>query len=138
MCLSTVWTKKKQKEWLKNRKSPLIVYGTAIKRAGKYYPLYHKAATPYLKGVSVLPKIKCVISSWRLGTYYPYYHRFVSIVCAKQWRTLDYSRVLLKWRVYKKGITDIGTQNDRGKKATVIIARKLTLLGEVKPKKKIG
>lgn len=128
MCLSTVWPKKKQKEWLKKKKSPLIVYGVANKRAnGCYYPAFWNADRPYKLGLNELPERKRKVNAWTLGggRYLPYFHRFITLKSAKNWRLWG---TYLRWRCYKKDITDIGTQ--RG--SVVIIARKLTLLGEVK------
>jgi hypothetical protein len=135
MCLSTVWPKKKQKEWLKKQKSPLIVYGLAKQMRGKYWPIMFKAR-PYKSGVNEI-KVQRVLTYTQDFTtkYRPYYHRFVAMAGAKSWQ--DYSdEVVLEWRVSKKDITDIGYQNLRCHKRTVIIARKLTLLGEVKKRKK--
>jgi len=126
MCLSTVWPKKKQKEWLKKQKSPLVLYGPARQHqvsGNKYSGVFHGGF--YNAGVNVSVREKA-ISAYSGDSYIPHYHRFANPRDARVYLPLYPT---LKWRCYKKDVTDIGTQEIADKHRIVVIARRLTLAG---------
>jgi len=126
MCLSKVWSEKEQEEWLAKQDDPFVVYNRCQQIGTHFKPLFFDDWR-YKKGVN---------RSWKLlriraddgQKYCPHFHRLALL----PFGYTMLGEAVVAWECYKKDVTCIGSSWG----GAVIIARKLTLLGEVSEKKK--
>lgn len=102
MCLSSVWSKKKTKEWLKDKPEKIRVWRIMRVLNGEYYPLFHQTATPFRPGLNNATA-PVGDGNYRLG-----YHSFYQKTHAEAWRYRTQARV--QCFVPKKSVLHIGTQ----------------------------
>lgn len=130
MCLSTLWSKEKQKEWLKKQKDPLVLYAKARKEGNRFRPAIYPDRLKYAAGRNDAeePCFEEPVGDGQLFSYLPYFHRFIRIGSARKWARESRSyRHVLKWLCQKKDVKYIGTQAGK----IVVVARYMTLIGEV-------
>lgn len=119
MCLSTLWDKKTQKQWLTKHKGPLYGYKVVEGKDNGYYPLVFNWTRQHPVGIAELPKRKrYVMCDFTIDKYVPYWHFYATRKGATHFGLP--SQIVIKCRIYKNSVTAIGRQDGK----VVIVARK--------------
>jgi len=124
MCLNTLWTKERTKEWLSKKSNPLIVYKTVQSSilTGGIYPIIQNTHGRYKKTNKVDKRTLTTVHTGRGNKPYKAgYHMCLTKKGAKVW----FGKVL-KCEVKKKDVLAIGTQNNH----TAIVTREFTFIDE--------
>ena len=146
MCLNALWTKINIKQWLVDQPETIIAYKVATAQEKLYPPFYNMSE--YYKRENTVPKIKETDKEsicWNddcseKRIYYSYYYFFMKKKDAndllksltKQYYHRGGKYRLLKCKIPKKSITEIGIQWIDDKDRDVIIATEFTILGQNK------
>jgi len=146
VCIDYKYTRKKRKEWLKDKPDTIIAYkvvktfkeeqvvGSQISMPGKLYPLFYPKEffkrKNRIKTISLQLFDRIMDSRWHDNNkhchYVAYYHFYVNEVNAR--RALLNDRKLIICKIPKRLITNIGLQNSR----EVIIAKGFEIVGQDK------
>lgn len=117
MCLCTLWSKEKQKEWLEKQPDNIVGYKVVEIEKDNIYPCCYvnrhnhgKFSPTKNKIAETTEEMKNVKTMNGLNYYTAYYHVFKTRKAALAWKTAH--DTILKCIVPKKSITNIGTQND--------------------------
>lgn len=140
MCLSTVWSKEKTKEWLD--KQPDEIKGwkvtSAYRKVGGGYelcPPCFKAKCPAYKKTNKRQRsANKIVAPCNKAEYQPNFHLFMTRQDARDWWNMTWGYPIIKCSIPKSQITAIGTQSGH----RVIVTKEFTFVPNEKQKKYFG